>query len=490
MMIDSSVISCLQEELNRELAGGHVDKIQQPAKDLVLLTVRSRGKNRKLLLSAASGKARAHLTDMSYESPQEPPMFCMLLRKHILGSEILSFDQPGGDRLLSISLRNYDDLGRDRALRLVVEMIPGKSNIILVGADGLIIDCAYRRDPDPDLYRRVYPGMIYRYPQRPEGFVPPEKENSFTSDEFSTLSEFLDSYYSSKEKEELYKRKSKELRNSLISAQKRITKKLAAQRIELQRTAERESVRRHAELITANIWQIKKGASSFTCDDYFAEGCPQVTLPLDPLLSPQSYAAKLFKEYNRQKTAEEYLTVLIEKAEGQLEYIASVLEELSRAESDRDISDIRDEVLHAGIIRQKGRTQNKKEKPQQPMHILSQDGFHIYAGKNNTQNDDLTFRTANRNDLWFHIRNHHGSHVLLRCYPEEPSPQAIALAAAFAVWASQGREATNVQVDYTKVRFVKKPPGALPGNVIYTDYTSILVGDWRDYFSPSMLKGK
>lgn len=490
MMIDSAFISCLQEELNNELSGSRIDKVQQPAKDLVLLSVRSRGKNRKLLLSAAAGKARVHLTELSYESPQEPPMFCMLLRKHILGAEILGFEQPVGDRIIAIDLQKFDDLGRDSSLKLIVEMIPGKSNIILVGSDGLIIDCAYRRDYDTDMYRRVFPGMIYRTPQRPEGFILSEKERSFSSEDFSTLSEFLDSYYSVKEKEEVYRRKSKELRSSIVSAEKRITKKLAAQKIELQHTADREKIRRHAELIKANIWQIKKGASSFTFTDYFSDDCSEVTLPLDPLLSPQNYAAKLFKEYNRQKTAEEYLTVLIRKAEDQLEYISSVLEELSRAASDRDISDIRDEVLQAGIIRQRGRIANKKEKPQQPMHIVSADGFDIYAGKNNTQNDELTFRTANRNDLWFHIKNHHGSHVLLRCYPEEPTEETILLAASFAVWASQGREATNVQVDYTKVRFVKKPAGALPGNVIYTDYNSVLVGNWRDHFSPDLLKGK
>ncbi len=483
-MINSSFVACLTEELNRELTGGRVDKIQQPAKDVVILGVRAHGANRKLLISASPGKARVHLTGMSYDNPPEPTLFCLLLRKHLSGACITGFEQPGMDRLIVIRLSCTDDLGREAEEKLIAEMIPGKTNIILVGADGLIVDCAYRRDYDADMYRRLAPGMIYRLPPRPENFTVAKEDPSFVSPDFETLSEFLDSYYSQREKEEVYRRRSKELRTSLSSAEKRIRKKLGAQRIELEKTAGRDAVRKQADLITANIWRIRRGDTILRCEDYFQPDSPETEISLDPLLSPQANAAKLYKQYNKLKTAEEYLTDLIRKAEDQLEYIASVNEELSRASSDRDISDIREELIRAGVIRNRGRKPGKKERPQAPLSMRSDDGFEILAGRSNIQNDELTFRTAHKNDIWFHVKSVHGSHVILRCEGEEPTARAIEQAAAFAVKNSQGRDGENVPVDFTKVRYVKKPSGALPGKVIYTDYQTCLIRDWKTVLNP------
>ena len=478
-MLNTGFVSILCEELNTALDGARVDRIQQPAKDLILLTLRTREGSRKLLLSASPGKARAHLTAMSWENPAEPPLFCTLLRKHLSGAVLKGVSQPGGDRVLAFSFAATDDLGRQTPETLYVEMIPGKTNIILVGADGLIVDCAYRRDYEPDLYRRVAPGMIYRPPQRPEGFSGPAGEQAFCSDEFPTLSAFLDAYYSAREKEEVYRRKSRELRTSLASADKRIRKKLGAQKIELQRTAGRDAIRRQADLITANIWRLKRGDDVLRCEDFFMSENPSVSIPLDPLLSPQGNAEKLYKQYNKLKTAEGYLTDLIARGEAQLDYIASVREELDRAASDRDIAEVRAELISAGVLRDRRKKTGKKEKPQQPLAMRTDDGFDVLAGRNNSQNDELTFRLAHKNDLWFHVKTLHGSHVILRCGGETPSVRAIEQAAAFAVKNSQGREGENIPVDYTRVRFVKKPSGALPGKVIYTDYETLYIRSWR-----------
>lgn len=482
-MINASFVTCLCEELNRELSGGRIDKIQQPARDVVLLTVRTSGENRRLLLSASPGKARIHLTALTYENPSEPPLFCVLLRKHLTGALINSFEQPGLDRLIVIRLTCFDDLGRETQEQLVVEMIPGKTNIVLVGLDGLIVDCAYRRDYDADLYRRLAPGMIYRLPPQPENFTPPSGSEGFSSPDFATLSAFLDSYYSAREKEEVYRRRSKELRTSLSSAEKRIRKKLGAQRIELQNTAGREEFRRRADLITANIWRLKRGEDSLICEDFFDPSAPTVTVPLDPLLTPQANAAKLYKQYNKLKTAEAYLKDLIAKAEAQLDYIASVQEELSRASSDRDIADIRSELIAAGILKNRNRKTAKKEKPQAPLSMRTDEGFDVLAGRSNLQNDELTFRTAYKNDLWFHVKTVHGSHVILRCGNTEPSARSVEQAAAFAVKNSQGREGENIPVDYTRIRFVKKSPSALPGKVLYTDYKTIYIRSWKEILS-------
>ena len=442
-MISASFVSCLCEELNRELTGGRIDKIQQPAKDVVLLTVRSNGANRRLLISASPGKARIHLTQTAYENPAEPPLFCILLRKHLTGALIEGFEQPGQDRLLVMNLVCFDDLGRETRERLITEMIPGRTNIVLVGEDGLIVDCAYRRDYEADMYRRLSPGMVYRLPPKPEGYTPPAADEGFSSPDFDTLSAFLDAYYSAKEKEEVYHRRSKELRTSLSSAEKRIRKKLGAQKIELEKTASRDTLRRQADLITANIWR------------------------------------------NKLKTAEGYLTELIKKAEEQLDYIASVQEELNRAASDRDISDIRAELTSAGVLKNRGRKTGKKEKPQAPLTMRTKDGLDVLAGRSNMQNDELTFKLAHKNDLWFHVKNIHGSHVILRCGNEVPSAKSIEEAAAFAVKNSQGREGENIPVDFTKVRFVKKPSGSLPGKVIYTDYQTVIIHHWKDILTAS-----
>ena len=488
-MLNLNFISCLCTELDSALAGGRVDKIQQPAKDVVILHIRAHGRNERLLLSASPGKARVHLTEMRYENPAEPSLFCTLLRKHLTGALVRSFSQPGEDKLIEILFSCTDDLGRESEKRLFTEMIPGKTNIILVGADGLIIDCAYRRDYDADLYRRLAPGMIYRLPPKPEGFRAAEGEKSFSSPDFETLSAFLDSYYSEKEKEEVYRRRSREVRASLTSAEKRIRKKMNAQKIELAATADREAIRKTADLITANIWRLKRGQASFTCDDYYEPGSPEVTIALDPLLTPQANAAKLYKKYNKLKTAEIYLTDLIRKAEEQLEYIESVEEELSRAASDRDIAEVKAELVRAGVLKDRSGKNTKKEKPQLPLSMRTDDGSDVLAGRNNSQNDELTFKTARKNDLWFHTKGVHGSHVILRCNGEEPSARAVEQAAAFAVKNSHGREGDNVQVDYTFVRNVKKPAGALPGKVIYTDYRTITVRNWKSILQPSQADG-
>ena len=486
-MIDNKTIACLCEELNQVLCGGRIDKIQQPAKDLLIISARARGVNQKLLLSAAPGKARIHLTEMQYENPAEPPLFCTLLRKHLTGAVIQQFLQPGGDRLVVTEVKAFDELGRESVKKLIVEMIPGKTNIILVGEDGLIIDCSYHRDYDPDGYRRLFPGMIYRLPKTPEGYSPSESKESPFAGGQASVSEQLDRYYSEKEKQEVYLRRSRELRTALTSAEKRIRKKLEIQRNDLARSLGREDIRRKADLITANIWQLKRGDRELKCVDFYSDTQEEVVIPLDPLLSPQTNASRLYKQYNKLKTAEEYLHRLIGKGEAQLDYIASVQEELTRALSDRDIAEIRRELILAGFLKNKAKPTGRKERPQAPLRIVTAEGFEILAGRNNMQNDELTFKTAHRDDLWFHVKSIHGSHVVLRCGREQPDEDSVLLAAAMAVYCSQGRDGSNTAVDYTRIRNIRKIPDALPGRVSYTGYQTLLIKDYRAIFQKNDL---
>ena len=468
-MIDSKLVSKLNIELGECLTGRRIDKIQQPAKDLLVFSIRGRGENMKLLLSAVAGSARVHLTECSYETPKEAPMFCMLLRKHIQGAEIVSVSQPGEDRLLAFELSNFDEIGRSAAYTLYVEMMPSSSNIILVGEDGIIIDCIRRRDYDAAMYRRVFPGMIYRLPQKPEGFKPKESAEAEYS---GSVSEYLDNYYSEKERRELAQRSSKELRTSINSAVKRTKRKLEARRNELYATENREDYRRKADLIVANIYRIKKGDKSLSCEDFYADNS-QLTIELDPLKSPQDNAAKLYREYNRKKTAAEHLSKLIGEAEMQLDYLESAASELERAYTASDINEIRQELISTGYIRAK-KTQGKpkKEKAAAPI-AYKYEGYDILVGRNNLQNDELTFKTANRNDIWLHAKDAHGSHVILRCAPAEPGEDIILYAATLAAQHSQAKG--MCAVDYTKVRYVKKRPGGMPGQVIYTDYKTLII---------------
>ena len=557
MPLDAVVLRGLARELRESAVGAKIDRVQQPEKEVILLTLRTREGNRKLLLSAAVSGARVHFTALSFENPPEPPMFCMLLRKHLTGARIRSIEQPDLERMLLIRLAARDEMGDDSEKTLAVELIGRSANIILVGADGRIIDCLRRMEYGGE-GRGMLPGMIYRLPPKQQktpffgcgeaelaaelksfSGAEPERELlsrfsglsplicrelayrsrgdtelllenalalretvaagdlvptlvsidgaaqdfSFMSinqygpgaqtERFEDFSSLLDAFYARRDREESRKRRSRELLRSVRGVYERLERKLAIQRKELSETAGREEIRRRAELITANIYRMKKGQSELVCEDYFEEGCPEIRIGLDPLKTPQQNAAALYKEFARKKAAREHLTVLIAEGERQSEYLETVLGEIERAETERDLADIRRELAEAGFLKKQRGMKAVRSKPQAPLRFLSSDGFEILVGRSNIQNDELTFRLARRTDLWLHTQRIHGSHVILRTDALEPPQRTLEEAASLAVYYSQGRGAGKTLVDYTQVRHVKKPSGALPGAVIYTDYGTL-----------------
>lgn len=560
MPLDAITISALTLELKR-LEGGRVDKIQQPARDMLLLSVRAGGENLRLLLSVGTGSARAHLTETAFENPPEPPMFCMLLRKHLTGARILSVTQPEGERMLLFTLETRDELGVGSRRTLAAELIGRSANVILVGEDGRILDCMRRVDYAGDALRRLLPGMLYRLPPRQEkpaffalsgqerralveqaqrdrpmdkwlldsfsGLSPlicrelaarcggdwellPAQLDAFAETvqagelrpwlllkdgapmdysfmpilqygqevvcrEEESFSRLLDEFYSARDRQEQRRRRGRELLRSVRTARDRLERKLAAQRQELERTKEMEAVRRRAELVTANLYRLKKGARELRCADYYEPDCPETLIPLDPLKTPQQNAAALFKEYNKLKGAKRSLGALIGQNEEQLEYLNSVLEELDRAETERDLSDIRSELAASGLLRQKKAGKPEKTRPQAPLRFLSDDGLEILVGRSNTQNDELTTKLARRTDYWLHTQKTHGSHVIIRCDGLEPPERTVEQAACLAAYYSQARESGKTAVDCTMVRFVRKPSGALPGKVVYTGQRTLLV---------------
>ncbi|MDO4816322.1 MAG: NFACT RNA binding domain-containing protein [Bacillota bacterium] len=560
MALDAILLSALVKELRPKLEGARIDKVQQPERDQVIISVRNNGENMKLLINAGAGSGRIQLTDAGFENPAEPPMFCMLLRKYLVSGRIEKLTQPDYERLLLVDITTHNELGDIISIRLAVELMGRSANLVLIGADGRIVDCLRRMDYGGDAERRMLPGMIYRLPpqqKKPlvflldsdarrkmlaaadrgkpldkrlmdcfsglsplicrelahrafddeelignaldaftdmvaaEDFVPTlltcdgkPKDFSFMSlhqyggeykeERFESFSRLLDAYYSKRERLERQHRRSKELSHSVKTNRDRIAKKLVLQREELKRTEGREEIRKNAELLTANMYRVKKGDRSLVCEDYYADGCPEIEVTLDVLKTPQKNAESMFKEYNKLKAAEIHLTKLIAEGEKQLDYLNSVLDEVERAESERDLAEIRRELTETGYIRKQKGAKPEKIKKQGPIQFVSSDGFEILVGRSNAQNDELTTKTARRTDYWLHTKNVHGSHVIISCDGLEPPEKTVEEAASLAVYYSQGREGGKTAVDYTMVRFVKKPAGSMPGKVIYTDYSTLM----------------
>jgi len=561
MPLDSITVTALAEELRGRLTGAKIDKVQQPERDTILLTLRGQGGNFRLVLCGGVGNARVHLTEASYENPAQPPMFCMLLRKHLLGARIARIEQPERERILIFHLDAYDELGTAVKKKLAVEMIGRGTNIILVDGEEHIIDCLRRVDSEMSPLRQVLPGLIYRLPlqqTKPDFFalnseerrsmfdrrapgLPEEKwlldafrclspmvcrelisrcrgdvstlpdamealaetiaageytpwmlisdgkpkdfsfqritqyGDAVEGEAFPDFSALLDAFYTRRSKNEEIRRRTAALRRTVKNAYDRTIRKLTLQAEELKKTAKRDEKRRWGDLITANLYRAPKtGARSMEAEDFYSEGCPTVTVPLDPLKSPQQNAAAYYKEYTKAKTAEQYLTRLMEENRREAEYLASVTDELDRAANESDISEIRRELTAAGYLKTPKGAKREKEKVSAPLRYISSAGVEILVGRSNVQNDILTTKTAQKGDLWFHTKTVHGSHVIVRCAGTEADPQTITEAASLAAYHSQASGGGKVPVDFTRVKYVKKPTGAKPGMVTYTDYETVI----------------
>lgn len=569
MAFDAVFLSAVLNELAPTVIGMKIDKIQQPERDRLILSLRSRGRSEKLLISARSGSGRLHFTGQTSENPQSPPMFCMLLRKHLQGSKIASIAQPPMERLARIELDTFDEMGEPVKKCLIVELLGRYSNVILTDSEDIIIDSLRRVDEEMSRDRRILPGLRYHTPPKQEKLNPldsaPEERKALfaradgdtrtdkwlldtffglsplicrelsarvfgvtdvrianlteqsaedflrelttfierikardfspyiltdgktpfdfsympifqygdklkKADSFSTL---LDSYYSDRDRAERLRQRAGAMIKSVTGQRDKAARKLELQREELKATLNRDRNRELGDIITANLHLMKKGQSRLVAADFFDPDGGEVAIGLDPLKTPGQNAAKYYKSYTKAKTAEKYLNIQLQKGELELDYLNSTLEAIGRAETDRDIMEIRQELMSSGILRK----QSSREKPvsSTPMRFMSSSGMEILAGKNNTQNDKLTFKTAFKGDLWLHTRKIHGSHVLLRCRGISPDDRSIEEAAIIAAYYSGGRDGQKIPVDYTIVKNVKRPPQGKPGMTVYVDYKTIYV---------------
>ena len=292
--------------------------------------------------------------------------------------------------------------------------------------------------------------------------------------EYESISELLDDFYFEKDKINRIKRKASDLFKLLNSAVERTTRKINNRRQELEKSVNREQIRIYAELITANQYRLTEKASVYNLENYY-DNNNIIEIPVNPALSPLQNAQKYFKEYKKAVNAEKLLHNLIDEGEQELVYLDTVLDNLSRADSEKEIAEIREELEQGGYVKFKKSNKQKKEKPLPPIEFKSSDGFRILVGRNNIQNDILTLKTSMNYDMWLHVQKFAGSHTIIVCDKKEISETAIYEAACIAAYHSKAKDSSSVAVDYTLIKNVKKPSGAKPGKVIYNTYKTIYV---------------
>ena len=296
---------------------------------------------------------------------------------------------------------------------------------------------------------------------------------------YDGFSQMLDDYYAQKEAQERVKQRGQDFIRSVTQARSRTAKKIANQEQDLRNAADRERMRQFGDIITSNFHRMERGQTALRAQNYYDPEGGEVDIPLDPLLTPQQNAAKYYKDYKKAQKAEEMLSIQLEKNRRELDYLDSVLQMISLSEGDRDLQEIRQELMDNGYLKKHRRKMTAKGKQKiirsKPMEFRSSAGLTILVGKNNSQNDRLTLKEADKRDIWLHTQKIHGSHVILKTDGGEPDERSLNEAAMLAAWFSQGRESGQVPVDYTPVRYVKKPAGAKPGFVIYNTYHTLYV---------------
>ncbi|MCL2080226.1 MAG: NFACT family protein [Oscillospiraceae bacterium] len=499
---NAEMIGKIKDELSEQILGLAAVKIQQPLRNTVVLSFRGKSsKTHRLLICADTGVQRLHLTQYQFDNPEHPPVFCMLLRKHLNGARLDDIFQPPNERVIELIFRAKTPLGDITVKKLVVELFGHLPNIILLDEYGIIIDSLRKISGDfksdcgeggHGTKRMILPGLKYEMPepnrQREAAGTAGamgEKEKIFAkTDEMAkniSISEMLEGMYTQKSKNDNMRLASLTLTKAMKTAQKRINRRLEAQISELGDADDRDFYRQCGDLILSNLKSIKKGDAVLYAKDYFSSDAIR-EIALDAQKSPQANADKYYKAYAKLRNAEKRLTEQIKIGEKELEYVQSVVEQIKRAENEKDLDEIRHELEQTKYLKagNAGRHyQSKKKKIKQPeaspLRFASTSGVTILVGKNNTQNDMLTLKVASRFDIWLHAQKIHGAHVIIKCGGTEPDEKTLYEAAALAVYYSAARGGTKVSVDYTPVRFVKKPPGAHPGMVVYTQFKTLTV---------------
>ncbi|MDR1778545.1 MAG: NFACT family protein [Clostridiales Family XIII bacterium] len=528
MPYDNYVTAAVAAELRTRIAGGRIEKIYQPGREEALLHISAPGNARSrlaLLLSAESRHPAAYLTEADIENPASPPAFCMLLRKHLLGGRIEGVSATPRERILSIDITSTGELGLPREYRLLLEIMGKHSNLFLIDrADGKILDCIKRVFPEMSKVRQALPGMTYTPPPPAKGYSPviqrecesgksladfdslAEAEDfcpriylgaagtltdfhvlpiaayaPLACEEFSSVSAMLDRWYSVKDEGNRLKQKSADLTKAISGRLEKLYLKKQRLLEDIRKAEDADRYKATGQLITANIYRIKKGDGKVSLPDYShpdpETGAPaEVTVNLDPLLTPAENAQRYFKKYTKAKAS---LTVKREQlalTSADIDFLETYQVYLLDCASAAEIDDLREELAVHGIIRRRKNAPKKKQKAEPDfLTFKTRSGLTVLVGRNNRENDILTLKKAAPGHLWLHTKDIPGSHVILAAAESRRDERSILEAAQIAAWYSKARASANVPVDYTEVRHVKKPGGAKPGMVIFTHNKTLFV---------------
>lgn len=583
MALDGAFLYCTLAEIRERLIDARVDKIYQPTKDSVVIGFRGRGFSEKLLLSANASSARVNLTEQSFENPAQPPMFCMLLRKH-LGGRLAAVRQEGLERAAYFDFECTNELGDLVTVTVAAEIMGRRSNIILINEKGKIVDAIKRVDEDMSSVRRILPGVTY---QAPEGqgklnlltapfeevilrveskkntelsralvdslegisplfarecaffagrgaelkadelteehkirlahylesaksaiiertprimlcekdgrlkdfcFVPIKQYGSLMLEKsFDSESRLLDSFYAERDNQGRMKQRSHDLLKLISNLSERILRRIENQRQELAECKDRDVLKTAGDLINANIYRLEKGMASAELENFYEDGSPVITVQLDPRLTPAQNAQKYYFRYRKADTAERLLNQQIEQGRQELLYIDSVFDSLVRATSEAELAQIREELIRQGYVR-RGKKSEKAPKALAPIKLRTEDGFTVLVGRSNVQNDKLTLKDSAKTDMWLHTHDIHGAHVIICAEGREITEAAIYDAAVAAAYQSKARDSSQVPVDYTLVKYVKKPSGAKPGMVIFTNNKTVFVKPDAEKYAQMLVK--
>lgn len=563
MPTDGLLIGYLAKELNDALSGGRVDRVTQPEKDMLLLFVRAGGQNARLILSASPSYARAHLTDQSYVNPPDAPMFCMLMRKHLVGGRILSVAQERGDRILKLTIENRDELGESGQRELYLELMGRHSNLTLV-QNGRIVDAIRHVTHEMSRVRQALPGVAFEMPpmqdnlelsavadeiydrlslcegrldqalqqtlrglsaatagefafrltglQKPllsdidareislrlrefldklpslysptaqtdqEGVItdvtpfPYLSRDTGLQKPYHSLSAALDAYFGGRDRRDRMAQRSTTLRRLIKTHLERAGRKLTLQEEELTDSARMEEYRVYGELLTAQAYLVPRGQKSVSLPNFYDENAKTVEIPLDVSLTPPQNAQLYFKKYRKARAAQKLAAEQKEKTLAEIDLLENALSDLDTCEDENDLKDVRSVLEGAGMLRRTPVRGKNKQPESKPAAYVSPDGLSIYVGKNAVQNERLT-ASARGGDLWLHAKDMPGSHVIVRCDGQEAPKATLECALRLAAFYSKGHGAA-VPVDYTLRKYVKKPSGAAPGFVIYTNQKTVMV---------------
>lgn len=571
MSLDGTVVKSLVYEINNRVSGGRIDKIYQNDNNDLLINIRANGKRERLFISI-SGSPRMYFSEEIFDSPQNPPAFCMLLRKHLENNQILAVNQYKMDRIVEIQVKSRDELGMYSEKSLIIELMGKHSNVILIDNESKkIIDSLKRVNFNLSSVREVLPGLTYNEEDISSGLNPFEtdsiidlletsqenlnlksfflknftgispqmcseleyrsdidfkrnisslsteeteilnekflsifkdiRENKFTpikiiredvfkdfySIDLESLSDdekikvemvspLLEEFYNSKFLRDSLGSKSKELRKAVKKHIEKNNRKISNQSNELNAALNRDKFKVYADLLSSNFHRVEKGASSVTVENFYNE-MEEIKIPLDTKLDGPSNASKYYKKYSKLKNAAVFLNEQIEIGKSEVEYLESILLNIDFAETPDEIDELYEELEKEGYLKKKKSNKKKKRKDSQEnyLEIKTEDGFDIYIGRNNRQNDYLTLKKAKKNDLWFHVKDAPGSHVILKNDNRDFSNSAMMTAAKLAAKYSSLSKSQNIPVDYTFKMNVKRHPAKKPGLVSYTNYKTINV---------------